>query len=196
MKTTLRAILVAAGLLLGAAASAAPASFALPHAARLEITVGDRPGARLRSASRNSALTLDASLRRLIGRSTVLIPASNSGFVLDTRPATVLYVRVPSNPSRPTGYCGAGTEDYLALLTIEDNRVILLDRLLVQSCLDTLELGGELDAPSGNATTLRFPWVARLPGSALEATQARCVRVAQDRLVVDDCNRMDVSQKP
>jgi hypothetical protein len=47
------------------------------------------------------------------------------------------------------GYCGAGYEDYLLLLEISANKIVLRDQFLLQSCLKSISMliehGDDLD---------------------------------------------------
>lgn len=54
----------------------------------------------------------------------------------------VLLVSVPSNAAHRTGHCGAGYEDSLIAARIDGDKLRLTDRLLVQSCLESLTLEG------------------------------------------------------
>jgi len=47
----------------------------------------------------------------------------------------VMLLRLPSTPPHSAGYCGAGYEDHLALLSEKDGKIMLLDDFLIQSCL-------------------------------------------------------------
>lgn len=179
-----------AGWLLAASASAAPITLSLPGQAQLQLTPGSRPTATLYTHSGGVAVALDAPLRDLMMQLPTLIPASSTGFLLGTSPATVLYARVPSNPSRSMGYCGAGQEDYLVLLGIRRQQLVLLDRLLVQSCLHSIESAdGMGELPQAALTPLPPPWVARFHVGPPGEARPRCVRVEQDALVMDDCDQ-------
>lgn len=192
MISPLRLASVMVGLLLAASASAssAPVTLALPGQTQLQLTPGSRATATLHSRTGRAAVALDAPLRTLMMQSSTLIAASTTGFLHGGAPATVLYARVPSNPTRPMGYCGAGQEDYLLLLGIRGQRLVLLDRLLVHSCLQSIESASGMDAPPQAAMTpLPPPWVARFDAGPPGHARARCVRVQQDALVMEDCGQ-------
>lgn len=80
-----------------------------------------------------------------------------------------VYVILSREPSRPDnmgrGYCGAGHEDYLLLVEKERQKLVLRDKLLLQSCLESRLIystaGG--DDPitlltHGNDGSLNFRW--------------------------------------
>jgi len=81
---------------------------------------------------------------------TDLLAVGNRGFLQGGRTFIVLAITLPSTVNRGTGYCGAGTEDSLLLLEWTPEHTLKLDdRLLVQSCLQSLALqsdqGSDLD---------------------------------------------------
>ena len=55
-------------------------------------------------------------------------------------PLALAEVTLPSNTTRPSGYCGAGSEDYLVLVSLKKNALQVHDSLLVESCIQTLTL--------------------------------------------------------
>ncbi|MBT9568215.1 MAG: hypothetical protein IV085_07935 [Thiobacillus sp.] len=73
----------------------------------------------------------------------------DSAFVLNEIPFELnagkyfwLVAKLPSKPrSLGKGYCGAGTEDYLYLIGYGDAKLVYVDRLLVRSCLNNVEVG-------------------------------------------------------
>lgn len=79
----------------------------------------------------------------------------------------VLIARIPSKTPQSTGYCGAGYEDHLILLSYDGKRVVLPDDFLLQSCLKSMVLDnnkgdGILNAVSINMDTheIEFQWLA------------------------------------
>lgn len=60
---------------------------------------------------------------------------------------TKQFIILSHELSRPgalgRGYCGGGYEDYLLLIEISGRRIILLDELLLQSCLTSIDLGDD-----------------------------------------------------
>lgn len=73
----------------------------------------------------------------------------DSVFVLNEVPFEVngekYFWFVAKRPSKPQsfgkGFCGAGTEDYLYLIGFADAKLVYVDRLLVRSCLNNIEVG-------------------------------------------------------
>ena len=73
----------------------------------------------------------------------------DSVFVLNEVPFEVngkkFFWFVVKHPSKPQsfgkGFCGAGTEDYLYLIGFADAKLSYVDRLLVRSCLNNIEVG-------------------------------------------------------
>lgn len=53
------------------------------------------------------------------------------------------------------GYCGAGTEDYIDLLELSKLKLRFADTLLVQSCLNNIELDGDTEAGKEKASFFR-----------------------------------------
>lgn len=52
-------------------------------------------------------------------------------------PKLIILTREPSRPGNMgRGYCGAGHEDYLLLVELMDRKLVLRDKLLLQSCLE------------------------------------------------------------
>jgi len=63
----------------------------------------------------------------------------------------MLLVSVPSNRTDRSGYCGAGYEDSLVSARIDGNRLRLTDRILIQSCRESLTLEGGRPGDIGRA---------------------------------------------
>lgn len=59
-------------------------------------------------------------------------------------PKEQLFIVMVREPSRPNGmgrgYCGAGYEDYLLLVEILEQKLLLRDQLLLQSCLKSISM--------------------------------------------------------
>jgi hypothetical protein len=55
----------------------------------------------------------------------------------------VVLVREPSKNPQGTGFCGAGLEDYLLLIEVSSEKISILDKLLLQSCLTSQELASD-----------------------------------------------------
>ena len=52
----------------------------------------------------------------------------------------ILLTRTASNRANPLGYCGAGYEDVLLLISHDGNKYSLHDQFLLQSCLQSITL--------------------------------------------------------
>jgi hypothetical protein len=69
-----------------------------------------------------------------------------------------LFIILTREPSRPNamgqGYCGAGYEDYLLLVEITEQKLVLRDQFLLQSCLKSISLfiDEDDDSPSNGLT--------------------------------------------
>lgn len=101
----------------------------------------------------------------------------------------LLLARTPSTRQRSTGFCGAGHEDSLVLVELVGTRMVLKDRLLVQSCLKSIALESDQgDDPERafsidrSAGELRFRWLGDTPGST------RVVKVANASLGLQQKN--------
>jgi hypothetical protein len=59
-------------------------------------------------------------------------------------PKEQLFIVMVREPSRPNamgrGYCGAGYEDYLLLVEMLEEKLLLRDQLLLQSCLKSISM--------------------------------------------------------
>lgn len=63
-------------------------------------------------------------------------------FYLNKKKYIWLVVKIPSKPkSLGQGYCGAGTEDYLYMVEYDGAKLTYVDRFLVRSCLNNIEVG-------------------------------------------------------
>lgn len=76
----------------------------------------------------------------------------------------VLLARIPSTARRGTGYCGAGYEDHLVLLSY-DQHFVFRDDFLLQSCLQSIALdtgdGDELVHLDERKQTIAFRWLTK-----------------------------------
>lgn len=58
----------------------------------------------------------------------------------NTRELFVVLSREPSRQNRSSGFCGAGYEDFLLLIEVKKKQVVLADKFLLQSCLESILL--------------------------------------------------------
>ncbi|WP_259260258.1 hypothetical protein [Stenotrophomonas rhizophila] len=177
------------GLLLSASAIAAPVTlvFPLPDGHHLSISASDKHVHAQRMSGRRRAISVDDDLRRVLMQADTVFPINRSAFMLEGGPGVTLFVRTPSNPAHPMAYCGSGREDQVLLIEVRANRLALLDRLLLDSCLRSIAVIADLgDWPQEAVEPMAHPWVARFQALNMDGPYPRCVRIAQQRLWVDD----------
>ena len=58
----------------------------------------------------------------------------------NARELFVVLSREPSRQNRSSGFCGAGYEDFLLLIEVKKKQVVLADKFLLQSCLESILL--------------------------------------------------------
>jgi hypothetical protein len=87
-------------------------------------------------------LRLDARLASALARSENVFVVGKHAIVDGGNTWLLLVVQTPSRPDPGPARCGAGTEDTLHLVKLDRNQATLVDssRLLIQSCLQTLDL--------------------------------------------------------
>jgi hypothetical protein len=150
----MRTILIQSSLRLGLFAAVIFSSIASSAEQTLSFTLanGDvlslspahhSPSASLKRVSSTHPVTIDAKTARSLKSADELIALSPRAFPMKGYEAVLLIARVPSQRSNPSGYCGAGHEDYLMLLALEKQRLKLLDDFLVQSCLESMVLASD-----------------------------------------------------
>jgi hypothetical protein len=84
-------------------------------------------------------LRIDARLKQRLYRSEEIILLSRTDN--SNRPHFVLLARAPSRPSAMgKGFCGAGYEENLILIEINDNVIRWKDQLELQSCLHSITI--------------------------------------------------------
>lgn len=130
------------------ASSADPLKVALPEAGSLSIAAGSGP---VRawvsvgpgpSATTGQRVNVNARLTRELRSASEVVSVGAKAFSQDGYTYLVLGVSTPSVVSPSSGYCGAGTEDFLLLVEWKTRppRLELRDRIQVQSCLQSMEL--------------------------------------------------------
>lgn len=130
------------------ASSADPLNVALPEAGSLSIAAGSgsvrawisvEPGP---SATTGQRVNIDTRLTRELRLASEVVSVGVKAFSQDGYTFLVLGVSTPSVVSPGSGYCGAGTEDVLLLVEWKTRppRLVLRDRIQVQSCLQSMEL--------------------------------------------------------
>lgn len=111
------------------------------------IVTGAEVSLRTRESTRTVAAPQDLS--RQLSRARERFFVGTSGSPMTGATYVVLVVQTPSTNTRATGYCGAGTEDTLYVLELRRSplRLIPRDRLLLQSCVDSLSLADDTGTP-------------------------------------------------
>ncbi len=185
------------GLLLTASVVAAPVTFvfSLPDGNHLSVSASDKHVHAQRMSGKRRAISVDSDLRRVLMQANTVFPINRSGFMLEGGPGVTLFVRTASNPGHPMDYCGSGREDQVLLIEVRANRLVLLDRLLLDSCLRSIAVIADLgDSPQKAVEPMAYPWVARFQALNMGGPYPRCVRIAHQRLWVDDS--CETSERP
>lgn len=128
--------------LLSAALHAAPASPPLQIGDGATLRIAPVPRAKLASGV-SVNLKWSPALKRAIATADDVFVAGATAFEQEGRTYFYLVTQEPSRENRSAGYCGAGTEDVLRLIEMTTKpplRLIEQDKLLLQSCLESLEL--------------------------------------------------------
>lgn len=80
----------------------------------------------------------------------------------------VLLTRTPSKKGNPTGYCGAGYEDILLLLSFDGTNLILQDKFVLQSCLKSIALQSDFPDEvlrsieiNSERNSIEFQWLTK-----------------------------------
>ncbi|SCX72058.1 hypothetical protein [Variovorax sp. EL159] len=142
MKRFGRAWVVGASIaLLGAVIHAAPPSQPLQIGEGTTLRIVPVPRAKLASGT-SVNLRWSPTLKRAIATSDDVFVAGAATFQQDGHTYFYLVTQEPSRENRGAGYCGAGTEDILRLIEIAKPPLHLIerDKLLLQSCLESIEL--------------------------------------------------------
>lgn len=133
-------VIGASTALLSAALHAAPPSPPLQIGDGATLRLAPVPRARLASGA-SVNLKWSPTLKRAIAASDDVFVAGAAAFQQDGHTYFYLVTQEPSRENRGAGYCGAGTEDILRLIEIAKPplRLIEQDKLLLQSCLESIE---------------------------------------------------------
>lgn len=92
---------------------------------------------------------------------------SKNTFPLKNQQAFTAIVRVPSSPKNPEGFCGAGYEDYVLLIGIKENTAQLKDRILVQSCVNSISIVSDNgDDPRNGIVYSKYPGLAEFKSTS------------------------------
>lgn len=128
-------------LLFSAVLHAAPPSLPMPVGAGATLRIAPVPRMTLASGA-SVRLKWSPALKRAITVADDTFVAGGKAFQQDGRTYFYLVTQEPSREDRSASQCGAGTEDVLRLIEISKPplRLIEHDRLLVQSCFESIEL--------------------------------------------------------
>lgn len=133
--------------------------------------------------------TWTPTLKRTVAASDDAFIVGAKTFEQDGRTYLYLVTQQPSRSNRGAGYCGAGTEDVLRLVEVSKPslRMVERDSLLVQSCLETIELeddsGASLRERLGRFCTPGSLWLTWLAHPKFGAVRKE-VTVRGGRLVL------------
>jgi hypothetical protein len=193
--------------LLGVCIAAAFPALAAPPS--LTVTLADGSGARLRidsttgsaqllSAAGTTDLRVNPTLRDALSRSDTVMALGRHAAATDADGSLLLFISAASRPGAPMGYCGAGQEDGLLLLGVRNGALVQLDFMVLQSCLDSIDLAVDLaDGPAAAFHPLPAPWLVRFAALREDTLVQRCVGIRGERLVVeDDCGGSASSAPP
>lgn len=92
---------------------------------------------------RAQAISLDAKVRSHLANAESATHIFPTAISKTSPPLFVVVTRKHSTVRRGMGFCGAGLEDYLLLLEVGNNKIVLKDQLLLQSCLKSIVLASD-----------------------------------------------------
>lgn len=112
--------------------------FCIPEAECISVK---STGTRVTAYAKDKAIELDGESRKLLtGADEIFVVSTFPISIGNVHTAAISIVRKPSKNGRADGACGAGHEDYLALLGVDGDRLNLYDKTLLQSCLKSISL--------------------------------------------------------
>ncbi|WP_312710549.1 hypothetical protein [Stenotrophomonas sp.] len=180
------------------AAGACPALAAPPP---LHLPLADGTGAYLRidsaagsaqllSAAGSTDLRVNPTLRDALSRSDKVMALGRHAAATEADGSLLLFISAASRPGAPMGYCGAGQEDGLLLLGVREGALVQLDFMLLQSCLDSIDMAIDLaDGPVAAFRSLPAPWLVSFAAVEEDRLVQRCVGIRDERLrLEDDCD--------
>lgn len=111
---------------------------------------------------RQNRLKPSRDMTHLLLQAEEIFSVGDPTFPLDGTTGMALVVRLPSQPGKPLGFCGAGHEDHLVLAQIKRRRLLMIDKLLLQSCLQSISLVSDHgDDPHHALLPLPYPGLVR-----------------------------------
>jgi hypothetical protein len=183
-------LVVAATLTLPLRAAPAPISVPLADGSGARLRIDSRQGsARLLSASGETELRVNATLRDALSRSDTVLAIGQHRLTAEPDSSVLLFVSAPSHPTAAMGYCGAGQEDGLLLLAVRNGALVMHDFVLLQSCLHSIEQAVDLGAePAAAFHPVPSPWLVSFAAMHDDKRVQRCVGIRDERLTFqDDC---------
>lgn len=183
-------LLLAGTYTLSSTAAPAPITVPLTDGSDARLRIDSSHGsARLLSASGETDLRVNSTLRDALSRSDTVLVIGRHRLATDPDNSVLLFVSAPSNPAAPMGYCGAGQEDGLLLLAVRNGALVMHDFVVLQSCLHSIEQAVELGAdPAAAFHPLPPPWLAGFAAMQGDRRVERCVGIRDERLTFrDDC---------
>jgi hypothetical protein len=93
----------------------------------------------LHGDSKDTTLKVSKDLRKLLVAADDVVQLNGVVYADAGQRIFFLVARLPSKTNNTMGYCGAGHEDYLLLIELHPTQLVLDDKLLVQSCLTSLD---------------------------------------------------------
>lgn len=178
-------------------ATAAPAPISVPLAdgsgAHLHID-SVHGSAQVLSGSTVIPLRLDATLRDALSRSDTARVLGRHRAAAEADNSVLLFISAPSRPAAPMGYCGAGQEDGLVLLAVRNGALVMLDFMLLQSCLHSVEQAVDLADPATAFRPVPAPWLVSFAAMEEDTAVQRCVGISDERMTFqDDCTATPVA---
>lgn len=186
------ALLMVIWLMLPSSVSAADNVLTVPLSGDRVLSI-DRSGSNARSWSstdgRRTGLRLSRELRSMFTQASDVFAIGEAASDLGAVQSLALVVSVPSRSGAPLGYCGAGTEDYLLILSVERGALVVRDTLLLQSCLQSISLVSDSgDGAREALVPLQRPGLIcfEMTSGTDGVIRSKRVRVEAERLVAQD----------
>ena len=86
-------------------------------------------------------IIVDMESKNILSKMDSMTMISKKSFLVNADQFFWSFVRLPSRISNGTGYCGAGFEDFVILFSISKSKLSYIDKLHVQSCVDSFSIG-------------------------------------------------------
>ena len=86
-------------------------------------------------------VSVDRESKNILTKMDSISIISNKSFSIDTIQYFWSYTRFSSRISNGSGYCGAGSEDFIILFSINNNKLTYIDKFQAQSCLENFSIG-------------------------------------------------------